>query len=58
MIIDEGFNADLKYAMEAKVPARTKAKWKTATTEHMIKLEEPHARAMSLFQDPRAKYAA
>jgi hypothetical protein len=47
MIIDEGFNADLKYAMEAKVPARTKAKWKTATTEHMIKLEEPHARAMT-----------
>ena len=51
-------NADLKHAMGTKVPARTKAKLKTAATEHMTKLEQSPARVMSFFQDPRVKYAA
>jgi hypothetical protein len=44
--------------MGTKVPARTKAKLKTATTEQMTKLEQSPERVMSFFQDPRVKYAA
>ena len=55
---EERLNADLKHAMGTKVPARTKAKLKTAATEHMTKLEQSPARVMSFFQDPRVKYAA
>lgn len=36
---EERLNADLKHAIGSKVPARTKAKLKTAATEHMQKLE-------------------
>lgn len=35
----ERFNADLKYAIYLKVPVRTKAKLKAATTEHMKTLK-------------------
>ena len=55
---EERLNADLKHAMGTKVPARTKAKLKTAATEHMIKLEQSPERVMRFFQDPRVKYAA
>ncbi len=55
---EERLNADLKHAISSKVPARTKAKLKTAATEHMGKLEKSPERVMSFFQDPRVKYAA
>lgn len=40
------------------MPARTKAKLKTAATEHMTQLEQNPDRVMSYFQDPPVKYAA
>jgi transposase len=55
---DERLNADLKQAMGAQVPARTKPKLRKAATDHMEQLEtEPH-RVKAYFQDPRVKYAA
>jgi hypothetical protein len=36
----ERLNADLKSALHKKVPVRTKAKLKAATTEHMQGLEK------------------
>jgi len=55
---EERLNADLKYAIGSKVPARTKARLKAAATEHMHKLEQSPERIRSYFQDPRVKYAA
>jgi transposase len=55
---EERLNADLKHAIGSKVPARTKAKLKTAATEHMTRLEQTPDRVMSYFQDPHVKYAA
>jgi transposase len=55
---EERLNADLKHAIGSKVPARTKAKLKTAATEHMTRLEQSPDRVMSYFQDPHVKYAA
>ena len=55
---EERLNADLKQAIGSKVPARTKAKLKTATTEHMTRLEQTPDRVMSYFQDPHVRYAA
>jgi transposase len=55
---EERLNADLKHAIGSKVPARTKAKLKTAATEHMARLEQSPDRVMSYFQDPHVKYAA
>jgi transposase len=55
---EERLNADLKHAIGTKVPVRTKAKLRLATTEHMSKLEQAPERVMSFFQDPRVKYAA
>lgn len=55
---EERLNADLKYAIGAKVPARTKAKLKAAATEHMQTLEQTPERVRKYFQDPRVKYAA
>jgi len=40
------------------VPARTKAKLKSAAIEHMTQLEQNPDRVMSYFQDPFVKYAA
>ena len=37
---EERLNADLKHAMGSKVPARTKAKLRSATTLHMTELEQ------------------
>lgn len=54
----ERLNADLKYAIYSKVPARTKAKLKAATTEHMQTLEKSPERVKKYFQDARVKYAA
>lgn len=55
---EERLNADLKYAIGSKVPARTKAKLKSAATAHMETLERSPERVKSYFQDPRVKYAA
>lgn len=55
---EERLNADLKYAIGSKVPARTKVKLKAAATEHMQALEQTPERVKKHFQDPRVKYAA
>ncbi|MBI1285036.1 MAG: IS630 family transposase [Thiobacillus sp.] len=55
---EERLNADLKQAIGSMVPARTKAKLKTAATEHMTRLEQAPDRVMSCFPDPHVKYAA
>lgn len=50
--------ADLRHASGLKVPVRTKAKLRTAATNHMFDLEKSPERAKSYFEDPRVKYAA
>ena len=55
---EERRNADLKQALYTKVPTRTKAKLKTAATEHMQALEKSPERVRKFFQDARVKYAA
>ena len=55
---EERLNADLKNALYTKVPVRTKAKLKAATTEHMQALEKAPERVKKYFQDARVKYAA
>lgn len=55
---EERLNADLKHAIYTKVPVRTKAKLKAATTEHMQALEKSPERVKKFFQDSRVKYAA
>ena len=55
---EERLNADLKYAIGSKVPARTKVKLKAAATEYMQALEQTPERVKKYFQDPRVKYAA
>lgn len=55
---DEQLNADLKHAIGSKVPARTKAKLKAATTANIQMLEQHPDRVRSYFGDPRVAYAA
>jgi len=55
---EERLNADLKQAIYSKVPVRTKARLKAATTEHMQTLENSPERVKQYFQDARVKYAA
>jgi transposase len=55
---DERLNADLKQAMRAKVPVRTKAKLRAAADEHMQFIAANRDRVRSYFQDPIVKYAA
>ena len=55
---EEGLNGDLKQSIGAKVPARTKAKLKSAAIEHMTRLEQDPDRVRSYFQDPYVKYVA
>ena len=55
---EERLNADLKNALYTKVPVRTKAKLKAATTEQMQTLEKLAERVREFFQDARVKYAA
>ncbi len=54
---EERFNADLKQTLYTKVPVRTKAKLKAATTEHMQILEKSPERVKKFFQDARVRYA-
>ena len=44
---EERLNGDLKQAIGAKVPVRTKAKLKSAAIEHMTKLEQDPDRVMA-----------
>lgn len=55
---DERLNGDLKQAIGAKVPARTKAKLKIAAEEHMQTIVRSPNRVRAYFQDPKVKYAA
>lgn len=55
---DERLNGDLKQAIGAKVPVRTKAKLKTAAEEHMQTIARSPDRVRAYFQDPEVKYAA
>jgi len=55
---DERLNADMKHAIGAKVPVRTKAKLKAASEEHMGLIGQSPDRVRAYFQDPRVKYAA
>jgi transposase len=55
---DERLNADLKYAIGSKVAARTQARLKTVTSQHMTMLEQNPDRVKAYFQDPRVHYAA
>lgn len=55
---EERLNADLKQEMGKRVPVRTKAKLRDATSAHMMMLEQNPERVMSYFQDRRVKYAA
>lgn len=51
-------NPDLKQAIGAKVPVRTKAKLRAAADEHMQFIASDRDRVRSSFQDPIVKYAA
>src|ERR1035437_5009754 len=55
---EEPLNADLKQEMGKRVPVRTKAKLREATSAHMMLLEQNSERVISYFQDKRVKYAA
>jgi len=55
---EERLNADLKHAICSKVPARTKAKLKSAAIDHMTMIEQTPERVIAYFRDPRVKYAA
>ena len=51
-------NADLKHVIRARVAVRSKAKLKTAASEHMTTLANKPERVKTFFQDPLVKYAA
>lgn len=55
---DERLNADLKHVLRSGVPARTKAKLKAVTTDHMALIESSPDRVIAYFQDPNVRYAA
>ena len=55
---EERLNADLKHVIRTKAPARTKAKLRDATTEHMTLIASSPERVKAYFQDPRVQYAA
>ena len=55
---DERLNGDLKQAIGAKVPVRTKARLKTAAEEHMQTIARSPNRVRAYFLDPKVKYAA
>jgi transposase len=55
---DERLNADMKHAIGAKVPVRTKSRLKAAAENHMTMIGKSPERVRAYFQDPRVKYAA
>jgi hypothetical protein len=54
---DQRLNADLKHAIGANVPVRTKPKFKTAAEDQMKTIETSHERVNAYFQDPIVRYA-
>ena len=50
---EERLNADLKHVIRRKVPARTKAKLRSATEEHMALIGKEPERVKAYFRDPR-----
>lgn len=55
---EERLNADLKQEMGKRVPVRSKAKLREATSAHMMMLEQNPERVISYFKDRRVEYAA
>lgn len=55
---DEYLNGDLKLAVAARVPARTKPELTTAARSHLRTLQRRPARVRRFFQHPRITYAA
>lgn len=55
---DERLNAELKHVIGSKVPARTKARLREVTNEHMTELAQQPERVRAYFGDPRIAYAA
>ncbi|OIQ67426.1 hypothetical protein GALL_509970 [mine drainage metagenome] len=55
---EERLNADLKHVIRRKVPARSKAKLRAATEEHMAVISSEPERVKAYFRDPNVKYAA
>lgn len=55
---EERLNADLKHVIRRKVPARSKAKLRAATEQHMAVIGSDPARVKAYFRDPNVKYAA
>lgn len=55
---DERLNADMKHAIGAKVPVRTKSKLKAAAEDHMNMIGTSPERVRAYFRDPKVKYAA
>ena len=55
---EERLNSDLKQAISAKVPVRSKDKLRDAANEHMAMLEVTPQRVANYFHDPKVKYAA
>lgn len=55
---DERLNADMKQAIGAKVPVRTKSKLKAAAENHMTVIGSSPERVRAYFQDPKVNYAA
>ena len=52
---DERLNADMKHAIGAKVPVRTKPKLKAAAEDHMTMIGKSPDSVCAYFQDPRVK---
>lgn len=55
---DERLNADLKHAIGAQVPARTKARLRAAAEQQMQIIQANPQRVRAYFQDPVVRYAA
>ncbi len=56
--LEERLNADLKHVIRRKMPARTKAKLRAATEDHMTVIDYEPERVKAYFRDPHVKYAA
>jgi len=55
---EERLNADLKHVIRSKVPARSKAKLRSVTAEHMAVIGSDPERVKACLRDPHVNYAA
>lgn len=55
---EERLNVDLKQVIGSKIPACTKARLRSAATQHMTELEQPPESIEAFFQDRHVRYAA